>query len=365
MDKNARINEIDIAKGIGIVLVMIGHTLPPDNPVRMFIYTFHMPLFFILVGMVMKAPNEKQNVVADFWEEKKLIKSYFGYSILFVLFDAAVRFGIHREMGMNDLFWDVYQTVVFYGINVLWFLATLILTKVLVKWICRIPVKGIFWFIIGAVCYTAVSIFSGKIGWLNAGRNRLFYFPLTALLRALAMIVYVLFGYITGRKIKEYLKRKNIRAAACAAVVTALLLFMLFHFAGEIDIHVIKMGSWYIAFVCAVLGTIMTLAVSMLLDKIKGIGALFRYMGIHSLFIMATHNYFEISQVINWLLQKLNLLSWRYVRLLQIFLLCVVECILCKICFFCAERVKILIRQKSVGLRIGNRWNNMEQIGKG
>lgn len=44
-----------IAKGIGIILVVIGHFWPADSPVywtevRRIIYTFHMPLFFILSG---------------------------------------------------------------------------------------------------------------------------------------------------------------------------------------------------------------------------------------------------------------------------------------------------------------------------
>lgn len=121
--------------------------------------------------------------------------------------------------------------------------------------------------------------------------------------------------------------------AAFLAVTAALLLLAIFNFAGNVDIHVMRMGNWYIAFVCAMLGTIMVLAVSVLLDKLKGIGGWLRYMGINSLFIMATHGYLEIQVIINWFLQKLNLLSCRYVALLQIVLLCAVECIICKLLY--------------------------------
>ncbi|HFC54058.1 MAG TPA: hypothetical protein ENJ43_06455, partial [Gammaproteobacteria bacterium] len=46
-----------IAKGIGIVLVVIGHFHLPDSPeawhdIRRIIYLFHMPLFFILSGFL-------------------------------------------------------------------------------------------------------------------------------------------------------------------------------------------------------------------------------------------------------------------------------------------------------------------------
>lgn len=47
----SRIVFVDVAKGIGILLVIIGHVVPyGDNYLSRFIFGFHMPLFFILSG---------------------------------------------------------------------------------------------------------------------------------------------------------------------------------------------------------------------------------------------------------------------------------------------------------------------------
>ncbi len=51
---NNRIDYIDIAKGIGILLVLLGHMVPVGEDLRAMIYSFHMPLFFLLFGCVMK-----------------------------------------------------------------------------------------------------------------------------------------------------------------------------------------------------------------------------------------------------------------------------------------------------------------------
>lgn len=52
-----RIEWIDIAKGIGIILVIFGHIISPSN-FRTWIYSFHIPLFFLLVDMYsMKISN--------------------------------------------------------------------------------------------------------------------------------------------------------------------------------------------------------------------------------------------------------------------------------------------------------------------
>lgn len=46
-----RIGYIDIAKGIGILLVYIGHCdLDYKSNLFLWIYSFHMPLFFFISG---------------------------------------------------------------------------------------------------------------------------------------------------------------------------------------------------------------------------------------------------------------------------------------------------------------------------
>lgn len=46
-----RIEWLDIAKGICILLVVLEHELTWDEGLRYLIYAFHIPMFFILSGM--------------------------------------------------------------------------------------------------------------------------------------------------------------------------------------------------------------------------------------------------------------------------------------------------------------------------
>ena len=63
--RKVKFSEIDVAKGLGIILVVMGHSFPDasleggiQNPVCNvifdMIYSFHMPLFFFLSGFVAK-----------------------------------------------------------------------------------------------------------------------------------------------------------------------------------------------------------------------------------------------------------------------------------------------------------------------
>lgn len=57
-----RIEWVDIAKGIAIILVIIGHTVPVHSIPFYVIFSFHMPLFFLLAGYVFKTAETKQDL---------------------------------------------------------------------------------------------------------------------------------------------------------------------------------------------------------------------------------------------------------------------------------------------------------------
>lgn len=55
-----RIDSLDILKGIGIILVVVGHMIGNQLYIRPWIYAFHMPLFFMVSGYcfnIAKHPN--------------------------------------------------------------------------------------------------------------------------------------------------------------------------------------------------------------------------------------------------------------------------------------------------------------------
>lgn len=75
---------LDIMKGIGMLAVILGHTFTiPTYPYRNALFSFHMPLFFILAGYFYKKDDDvKGRVKKDF---RRLIIPYiFTASILLV-----------------------------------------------------------------------------------------------------------------------------------------------------------------------------------------------------------------------------------------------------------------------------------------
>lgn len=78
---------IDVAKGIGIILVVLGHVTRNENLIRI-IYSFHMPLFFFLGGWIINR-NCGKNIINKQYIKKKfanLILPFFEYRIILILY---------------------------------------------------------------------------------------------------------------------------------------------------------------------------------------------------------------------------------------------------------------------------------------
>lgn len=81
--KEARDSSLDIAKGIGILLVVIGHLHELPLLLVKFIYSFHMPFFFILSGYLYNITKYSSLSLYEYIRSKwrKLIIPYFAMAL--------------------------------------------------------------------------------------------------------------------------------------------------------------------------------------------------------------------------------------------------------------------------------------------
>ena len=89
---------IDIAKGIGIILVMMGHFFIYGSTPTRVIYAFHMPMFFFLSGLFLSAPQATSIKDKTFWQYiwKKTKRLFLMYCLFFALSIVAVAIFDHK-----------------------------------------------------------------------------------------------------------------------------------------------------------------------------------------------------------------------------------------------------------------------------
>ena len=121
MERN---HSIDIAKGIAIILMVIGHCYHEQNIVLKLIYAFHMPLFFMVSGALY---SKKEKWGGKFSIKKKirsLLIPYFTFELLFVFFISALT-------GFNDILPKLISIVTLAGVTVTWFLPCLFIVELI------------------------------------------------------------------------------------------------------------------------------------------------------------------------------------------------------------------------------------------
>lgn len=86
MNLKNRLPELDILKGLGILFVILGHSVP-DFPINLradlassivesVLYGFHMPLFFLSAGFVLQMSGNQSGITTS-WLYKKLKGCWF------------------------------------------------------------------------------------------------------------------------------------------------------------------------------------------------------------------------------------------------------------------------------------------------
>lgn len=139
---------LDIAKGLAILLMVLGHCLDASTPLHDFIYSFHMPLFFLAAGFTMRA-KPRRDVLAS--SARRLLVPYFVVSAILFAFAFVSPHSLDPDLDTQRA-WPVVLVEISYAagdkgdlfghhfqaIGALWFLpclfvARLILNEILLR----------------------------------------------------------------------------------------------------------------------------------------------------------------------------------------------------------------------------------------
>lgn len=191
-----RDSSIDIAKGIGIFLVVLGHTTSNEMLLK-WIYSFHMPLFFFLSGLFhSQGKNYKEFLMK---KAKGLLVPYFSFAIIlfffFIIISKNIGFSAGENLSVKENFMGIFIgtdianfSQVSWG-GQLWFLLALFLVSNITYFLEKVNLKVQ---IILNIVFIFINIYLSKI--LN------FYLPWCFL----TVLISINF-YWSGKKLKNYI----------------------------------------------------------------------------------------------------------------------------------------------------------------
>ncbi len=164
-----RIPVIDIMRGLGIILVVMGH-ISCEPHLSCWIYSFHMPLFFFISGMSFFVAGKKMYI----WKQvKHLLIPYLFFSILSFVYWRWFELPFREDTDVNAMEQFLNIFIAKSGGNsflynvVLWFLPCLFVSNILFYVCWRLGKYYIFSlilfsFIVGFVCSYFYLLLSAK-----------------------------------------------------------------------------------------------------------------------------------------------------------------------------------------------------------
>lgn len=127
-----RLDYLDFTKGFAIILMLFAHTMAEANYIHRWIFSFHMPIFFIVSGLIMFEKYGKKDI--SLIDIKCLIKKrafqlgipYVVWGLTLTLFYTVL--GIISKSPIH--FWNyILKLLSLNGIDSLWFLPCYFLLK--------------------------------------------------------------------------------------------------------------------------------------------------------------------------------------------------------------------------------------------
>ncbi len=312
-DKIKRLDYLDMTKGLGMILVLVGHLQgdsiftfsPYIQPLCAFIFSFHMPMFFIVTGILLAVKNDEikpfRGVARSRFNGIMIPYLWFSFFYLLVVLFALIK----GEIAVQTLYLNIWYVVSCYGMNVLWFLPALYLGELLFIFLRR-KIRDDIPFIAVVVLSNAIvysmAYFLGIAKYPTPFWERI-HELIIVVLRPVLVCGFISIGYYVhkmlrkGTKLGDFFNRPqlnekgNIKARYRLALLTvSVVLFgiclALFKVNNGIDFRSLAFRNVFFFFVCALSGSYGMICFCRALPRIP----LFCFWGMGSLIFMVTHN---------------------------------------------------------------------------
>ena len=306
-----RLKYFDTVKGIGILLVVLGHATFVNERLLTFIFSFHMPLFFIVSGMLTAYKDGSGSTLRDVFYRKlkTIIIPYLCFSICYTLIDIlSVYFG---QISLNDLKINLVCTGSFAGSGPLWFLPTLFICEIIFNVLLKKTGKKY------GIIISLIISFSGFLIWhffepvYTASKSNLTKFFLLSfifvIIRSMVCLIFLALSY-TLFKIAKVFSGDDIKGYALPVLSGVILLIICAVLSGlntNIDIHNMDFGNIILFLLNAFCGSVGLILICRFLPEIKPL-SIVHFWGKNSLIIMATHLNFYILFLGNVIAYKIN-----------------------------------------------------------
>lgn len=289
--KSKRIEWIDCAKGIAIILVVVGHTVLNGkyaSSLRGMIFSFHMPLFFILSCMTFRCSKDMEQYKR---KSKRAFEHLVGPAIIVFVLGILIECIKNTELIGDMSYWkqEVYCLIFASGVDtefnqftvraigIPWFFFALFIGRTIFDYIHLCVEEKQLCLFCWISCFA--GIFFGSNQWLPFSMDI-----------ALAIMPFFYYGYkMKGMNLTEHVVKKLLIWGGIWAV-TLFLTFPDYREWTYLEFASRRYNFFPVCYLTAVAGTMMISEISVLLtDKMGKLMTPILYIGRNSLYFLCVH----------------------------------------------------------------------------
>lgn len=270
-----RIAWIDACKGIGIFLVIIGHTTLVNAP-RLHIYSFHMPLFFFLSGFLFSSKGNFKEFLLI--KVRSLLVPYFAFAIISLfLFSHYLEQPIELNHFLKSTL-ESKRNFIYYN-DPLWFLTSLFLIEILFYFIVKF-VRNKFAMLL--VVFVVGFLSFAKLGATN-GTNILPW----SLDQSLYYLVYFGIGYFVRNM--HWFERDLRKSVILIGLSSLYIWFVIDSTFYQKVWQLLHLPSVVQVYLSGIIWASLAISFVIYLSQLLSISPLINYMGKNSLTLMVLH----------------------------------------------------------------------------
>ena len=297
-----RLDYLDMVKGIGIFFVVLGHIEYISNPLRVWISSYHMPLFFIVSGLLMAIKNEPERDFQSTLQKKfrGIIIPYLWFSLVYFFIDIANVTVLHN-IDVHTFIVDTISSATFYGMSVLWFLPALFVADIsFVRLKKRLPDKIVIplLIVLALVAYAIQRLLLNPLydNYIDSLLITSLINFVRVFLRAmigLSFVGYAYYIHILISKLVPGINDTSSRKTKIILFLTGIVMLAINIYLSTVndavDMHYMILNNVFLYYLGAFLGCYGIILICMSLPSFK----LVTYFGRNSLVVMACHvNFF-------------------------------------------------------------------------
>ena len=289
---------LDMARGLAIILIVIGHCSYVGGVPAVWLSTFHLPAFFLLSGWLSaeKTLGKEKIKTLLFRKASSVLVPYLWFSAGSLVLDLIQVF---RGSFTWDMLWGhLMETISLQGYSVMWFLPVFFLTQIMIdltgQGLNKANVKGGMVHVVSAIGFSALAILFYVLyhGVISKILPAFLVAEIRIVIKAVIGAAFCSYGALAAVTVKGIVKKG--KKAGAGLLVAGLVLMAVNVIAsfrcGHMDLNNLNVGFLPYYFILGTTGSIGMILVYMKLPNIP----LLTFYGQNSLIIMCTHLNFYV-----------------------------------------------------------------------